>query len=137
MTELFTDGTVAATQDDIDTYLTDYVDRQLKSSAAELAAAEMLVEAAATRDEVQAMLDADADFAALGLTIAADDVDKMWVKLTFPTDVGVPRFWAGAAAELVKSYKSKATAHPQTIRVRADRVSKHLDVIRPLIRIEE
>jgi hypothetical protein len=122
MATLHTDGTIAATQEDLDTY------------QAGLTAAAILVAAEAKRDEVQAIIDADADFSTLtGLTVVEDTADPQWVKLTFPTDAGVPRFWAGAAAELVKTYGAKATANPYCVRVRAAKVPSHLDTIRPLI----
>ena len=88
---LYTDGTIQATTEEINTALTD-------SQAADAAARE------ATATELQEVIDADAKLKSAGITAVADTVDEQWVAVTLPTDEeGVLKFWAGQIETMVLS----------------------------------
>ena len=109
---LYTDGTIIATTDEITTALAD-------SETNDTTARE------ATATELQAFIDADEKLAAAGVTAIADDKDSQWVAVQLPDDVdGQPKFWAGQAAIIGEDLgNNKARARKDRMRVELARIS--------------
>jgi len=81
-----------------------------------------------TRDEVQAIIDADTKLTSAGIKAQTDKNDEAWVRLSFPADAaGAPAFWGciagliveagGKAVEtgIVRTAKGRALAHLTTV----------------------
>lgn len=114
---LYTDGTTEATKEEVQGRLT------------EIDLEESVAERQASADQVQALIDADPKLAARGLTVAADELDHVCVRLTVPADTGDgPLFWKGVHAVLVDAYGAQAIS-ADTVRVRMAKVPSHLAFI--------
>tara|TARA_Y100000310_G_C20692943_1_gene823548 strand:- start:3068 stop:3463 length:396 start_codon:yes stop_codon:yes gene_type:complete len=77
--------------------------------------------------------------AAVGLVVEPDEVNANWVIITFPTDEGVPLFWALAAANMVRQEAKyldgaapnygEVTTTPYQVRQDKTFICNHLDDI--------
>ena len=136
------------------TLLADATQEELEAQLAIVIAAESLVAREATRDAVKAYVDSDlAKVKESGITITADAKDESWVTIQFPEDGDDEKgFWKSQADGFVNAYVAKGkllrlpngdiknTADPsnivvdaRTVRVRADKVKKHLVDVEALL----
>ena len=121
---IYTDGTIEATTEEIEVAL------------AESIAAEKLTERTAAAEEIQDYIDThdtskDGEteifpLSAAGFVASADALDEMWVAVTFPTDAGLPAFYAAAAAEIVKTHGGRYVTAPYVVRQSKGKWSGHL-----------
>ena len=111
--DLYTDGTMKATTDEITTALA-------ASQAADSATARE-----ATATELQTLIDADERLKAASITAVADEKDSQWVAVQLPTDVdGQPKFWQGQAAIIGEDLGgNKARTRKDKMRVELARIS--------------
>ena len=114
--DLYTDGTMKATTDEITTALAD-------SQAAD--AINSADARAATAAELQAVIDADAKLKAAGVVAVVDGIDEQWVAVQLPSDAdGQPKFWAGQAASIGQDLGgNKARTRKDKMRVELARIS--------------
>jgi len=112
--KLYTDGTIQATTEQIETAL------------AESIAADKLAEREAAAATVQAYIDADAKLSAAGFVASADALDDAYVVVTFPTDAGLPAFYAAAASEIVHTHGGAYVTAPYVVRQSKGKWAGHL-----------
>ena len=134
---LYTDGTIQATTEEINTALTDSQDAD--TAARETTATELQTwideyydgrEWDAIADDWK---DDPADFEgdktlklkAASITAVADEIDASWVAVQFPNDTdGQPKFWAAQAAIIGQDLGSnKARTRKDKMRVELARIS--------------
>ena len=134
---LYTDGTIQATTEDINTALTDSQDAD--TAARETTATELQTwideyydgrEWDAIADDWK---DDPADFEgdktlklkAESITAVADEIDASWVAVQFPNDTdGQPKFWAAQAAIIGQDLgNNKARTRKDKMRVELARIS--------------
>ncbi len=122
---LYTDGTIEATQEEVEAAL-----------AAIVAAPEKQARRDENVAEVQAFIDTHDTskegeteifpLSAAGFVASADALDEMWVAVTFPTDAGLPAFYAAAAAEIVQTHGGKYVTAPYVVRQSKGKWAGHL-----------
>ena len=108
---------------------------QLEAELAHRKAQAIEAQAETAKDEVQAVVDASAPLQDLGVVLSADAIDPDWVKITLGLNVSGYElaFNKGVLAQLVDVYKAVPTENADTVRVRKDRLIKHLDAINALL----
>ena len=114
--DLFKDGTMKATTDEITTALAD-------AKAADAINSSDARTAVAT--ELQAVIDADSKLKAAGVVAVVDGIDEQWVAVQLPSDTdGQPKFWAGQAASIGQDLGgNKARTRKDKMRVELARIS--------------
>lgn len=91
-----------------------------------------LTDSESTRDNIQAVIDADAKLAAAGITTTADPVDELWVRLTFPADAdGVPAFWGSIAGQVIEA--GGEAVETGVVRTSKGRALTHLATVSALL----
>ena len=111
---LYTDGTTPATTEQIETALVESI------------AADKTAEREAAAAIVQAYIDADAKLSAAGFLASADALDDAYVVVTFPTDAGLPAFYAAAASEIVQTHGGTYVTAPYVVRQSKGKWAGHL-----------
>ena len=113
---LYTDGSIKASTDQITTALADSQAADRDSSAEGRAA---------TATELQAVIDADEKLKAAGVTAVADENDIFWVAVQLPSDAdGQPKFWQAQAAIIGEDLGgNKARAHKDKMQTELTRIS--------------
>ena len=100
--------------------LTDETTADIEAELATRKLAETLLIREATRNDVKAIIDADAKLTAARVT-AQTDVDEAWVRLSFPADAdGAPFFWGSIAGQVIEAGgEAVETGIVRTSKVRA------------------
>ena len=75
---------------------------------------------------MQAYIDADAKLSAAGFVASADALDEAWAVVTFPTDAGLPAFYAAAASEIVQTHGGTYITAPYVVRQSKGKWAGHL-----------
>ena len=102
---------------------------EIETALAESIAADKTAEREAAAADIQAYIDADAKLSAAGFVASADALDEVWVVVTFPTDAGLPAFYAAAASEIVQTHGGKYVTAPYVVRQSKAKWISHLNRI--------
>ena len=134
---LYTDGTIQATTEEINTALTDSQDADTAARATTATELQTWIDEYYDGREWDAIADDwkddPADFEgdktlklkAASITAVADEIDSSWVAVQLPADAdGQPKFWAGQAASIGEDLGgNKARTRKDKMRVELARIS--------------
>ena len=134
---LYTDGTIQATTEDINTALTDSQDADTAARATTATELQTWIDEYYDGREWDAIADDwkddPADFEgdktlklkAESITAVADEIDTSWVAVQLPNDTGgQPKFWAGQAAIIGQDLgNNKARTRKDKMQVELTRIS--------------
>ena len=112
---LYTDGTTQATTEEL----------------AAAIAADYTAGREATAAEIQEVIDADSNLTSAEIVASADEIDKQWVVVTLPADIGTPKFWESQVSQIVINGGQDLGSNK--VRMRKDKMQNELSRISALL----